>query len=77
MLATDLPSLIKNSDWINYIPHLGMEKVGVALSVHCLTFVHHTIGILQQEFYHRRSKIVTGLILITNSATCMLQIYHH
>jgi hypothetical protein len=27
-----------------YIPHLGMEKVGVAWSVHCLMSIHHTIG---------------------------------
>jgi hypothetical protein len=49
MHAADLPSLIKNSDWINYIPHLGMEKVGVAQSVCCSTSIHHTIGILQHE----------------------------
>ncbi len=33
----------------NYIPHLGMEKVGVAQSVGHLTSVCHTNGILRHE----------------------------
>jgi hypothetical protein len=38
---------------------------------------HWNFAARMLQIYHHRSKIVTGLILITNSATCMPQIYHH
>jgi hypothetical protein len=38
---------------------------------------HWNFAARRPQIYHHRSKIVTGLILITNSAACMPQIYHH
>jgi hypothetical protein len=42
-----------------YIPHLGMEKVGVAWSVCCSTSICHTNGILWHEC--RRFSIIHGI----------------
>jgi hypothetical protein len=39
----------KKQATVEYIPHLGTEKVGVARSVRRSMSVHHTIGILRHE----------------------------
>jgi hypothetical protein len=62
-----------------YTPFGNGEGRGCSV---CLSFdvrpSHHWNFVARMlQIYHHLSKIVTGLILITNSSACMPQIYHH